>query len=565
MKFSEMVYERPHLANVKKEMQELVQGLEKAECGAEAKKIFMKMEQLNKYIETQSTIAQIRHSINTLDPFYDQETAFWDEAEPQLEAYSKAWDKALLESRFRTELEEEFGSLLFQNLEISQRTFSPEIIPALQKENQLVTEYEKLLASAQIPFEGGTYTLSQMTPFKNDPDDARRLSAWKAEGSWYAEHGKELDDLFDQLVQVRDEMGRKLGGSGFTALGYDRMERNCYGKENVETFRQAVVRHVVPVAEEIFRQQAERLGKTWPMNFADNALMFRSGNPKPKGSAEEILAAGKMFYEALSPQTGEFFRMMLDNELMDVLSVPGKEGGGYCTSLPDYGVPFIFANFNGTQGDVEVVTHEAGHAFAAWLNRDRVPYRCIWPGMEACEVHSMSMEFFSWPWAEEFFGEDADKFRYSHLAGALTFIPYGTMVDHFQHIIYEKPHLTPAERHEVWKTLMKTYMPWMKLDGEIPFYGEGKAWQRQQHIYSDPFYYIDYCLAQTVSLQFWAMLQKDPEDAWNHYMAYAKQGGSRTFTELLAHAGLQSPLEERTLQAVCRQAKQWLDSRRREG
>ena len=369
---------------------------------------------------------------------------------------------------------------------------------------------------------------------------------------------KELDELYDQLVHVRDTMGRKLGYDGYTQLGYYRMQRNCYTKEDIEKFRAAVVKYLVPVADSIYREQAKRLGKTYPMSFADNELEFRSGNPRPSGDPDEILSQGKRFYDELSPETSEFFSMMLENELLDVLSTKGKAGGGFCESIPDYEVPFIFANFNGTQHDVEVVTHEAGHAFAAWMNRKRTPLSYLWPGMEACEVHSMSMEFFAWPWAEGFFGEDTRKFYYSHLAGALTFIPYGTMVDHFQHIVYEKPDMTPKERHGVWKELLGVYMPWMKLDGEIPFYSEGEGWQRQHHIYSSPFYYIDYCLAQTVALQFWVKIQKDPADAWKHYMAYTEQGGSRVFTELLEHAGLESPFEEKCLKEVCEAAKQWL-------
>ena len=305
--------------------------------------------------------------------------------------------------------------------------------------------------------------------------------------------------------------------------------------------------------------EAKRLGKQYPMNAADNALMFRSGNPKPCGDADAIVAQGKKFYEELSPETAEFFHKMLDDQLMDLLSTPGKAGGGYCTSLDDYEVPFIFANFNGTQHDVEVVTHEAGHAFAAYMNRKRIPYSTVWPSMEGCEVHSMSMEFLAWPWAEGFFGKDARKFRYSHLAGALTFIPYGTMVDHFQHIVYEKPDMTPAQRHETWKELAAIYQPWMRLDGEIPFYGAGEYWQRQMHIYQSPFYYIDYCLAQTVSLQIWALMQKDRANAWDHYMAYTRQGGSRVFTELLKNADLVSPFEESCLRGVCETAKDWLD------
>lgn len=558
MKFHQMSYRRPDLEALKEQISGLTQRLKQADSYEAAKAAFLEKEELEKHLITQSTLAEIRHSIDTRDGFYDTEMKFWNAAMPELQEYIQAWTRAMLDSPFRQQFAAEYGDILFRNAEIELKTFSPEIIPELQQENDLTQAYEKLLASAQIPFEGKTYTISQMTPFKNDPDDARRLAAWKAEGQWYKDNQAELDGIYDRLVHLRDAMGKKLGYEGYTTLGYYRMGRNCYTKEDVERFRAAVVKYLVPVADQIYRAQARRLGKEYPMSFADNALQFRSGNPKPVGTPEEILAQGKKFYDELSPETSAFFNTMLEGELLDVRSTEGKAGGGYCTGIPDYRVPFIFANFNGTQHDVEVVTHEAGHAFAYYMNRDRLPISCSWPSMEACEVHSMSMEFFAWPWAEGFFGPDTRKFRYSHLSGALTFIPYGTMVDHFQHIVYEQPELTPAQRHGVWKELLGVYMPWMRLDGEIPFYSEGEGWQRQHHIYSSPFYYIDYCLAQTVSLQFWAMIQKDLPDAWAHYMAYTKQGGSRTFTELLKNAGLESPFAEQCLRGVCQAANQWL-------
>ena len=464
----------------------------------------------------------------------------------------------MLASPYRADFEKEYGTLMFLNAEIALKTFSPEIIPELQKENDLTTEYDKLIASAQIPFEGGVYTLSQLSPFKTGADDAQRLAAWKAEGGWYKEHQSELDRIYDELVHLRDTMGKKLGYKGYTELGYYRMGRNCYGKADVEKFRAAVRKYLVPVAESIYQEQAKRLGKTYPLSFADAALSFRSGNPRPCGDAEHILAHGQKFYDELSPETSAFFRMMRERELLDILSTEGKAAGGYCCTIPDYDVPFIFANFNGTQHDVEVVTHEAGHAFEAYLNAWRVPMDD--PSMEACEVHSMSMEFMAWPWAEGFFGKDTRKYLYSHLAKALTFIPYGTMVDHFQHVVYEKPDMTPAERHGVWKELLGVYMPWMKLDGDIPVYSEGEGWQRQLHIYQSPFYYIDYCLAQTVALEIWALLQKDRKEAWERYMAYTRQGGSEVFTRLLKNAGLESPFDENCLRTVCETAKSWLDN-----
>lgn len=560
MKFSEMKYVRPDMEAAKGELVSLTNDLTGAKDYAAAKKAFLAQDALMRRIDTASTLASIRHSIDTRDEFYDAETKFFNKELPVLQEYQQNWVAAMLNTPFRADFEKEFGSLMFKNAEIELKTFSPEIIPELQRENDLTQEYGALLASAAIEFEGGTYTLSQLTPEKQSADDSRRLAAWKAEGQWYKANQEKLDAIYDELVHLRDTMGKKLGYADYTELGYYRMGRNCYTKADVEKFREAVVKYLVPVADSIYRAQAKRIERPYPLSFADAALSFRSGNPKPCPNADDILAAGQKFYRELSNETGEFFDMMLENELMDVLSKEGKEGGGYCTGIMDYEVPFIFANFNGTQGDVEVVTHEAGHAFACWMNRKRVPCQYIWPGMEACEVHSMSMEFFAWPWAEDFFGGDADKFRYSHLAGAITFIPYGTMVDHFQHIVYEKPNMTPAERHGVWKELLCEYMPWMLLDGDIPFYAEGEGWQRQQHIYASPFYYIDYCLAQTVALQLWSKLQNDRADAWKHYMAYTVQGGSRVFTELLENAGLESPFGEKCLREVCDTAKKWLDA-----
>ncbi len=555
-----MPYTRPDAEAMKQKLSSLTKRLEEAKTYDEARAVFLEKEADARHAQTLGSLVHIRHSIDTRDAFYEGEEKFWNAFAPELQEYEQAWTLAMLKSPFRADFAAEYGDLMFVNAEIALKTFSPEIIPEMQKENDLAQEYEKLLASAQIPFEGKTYTLSQLTPFKQDADDARRLAAWKAEGKWYKEHQPEMDHIYDELVHLRNTMGKKLGYEGYTTLGYYRMGRNCYTKEDVERFRDAVVKYLVPVADKIYREQAKRLNMSYPLSYADAALHFRSGNPVPQGTPDDILAEGKKFYDALSPETSEFFRTMLDGELLDVLSTEGKQSGGYCTALADYGVPFIFANFNGTQGDVEVVTHEAGHAFAAWMNRDRVPLETVWPSMESCEVHSMSMEFFAEPWSDGFFGPDAKKFLYSHLAGALQFIPYGTLVDHFQHEVYAHPDMTPAERHAAWKKLQGVYMPWMKLDGDIPFYADGEAWQRQHHIYSSPFYYIDYCLAQTVSLEFWAMIDEDRENAWKHYMAYTRQGGSHTFTELLKNAGLESPFDEATLRGVCAKAAERLDA-----
>ena len=558
MTFSQIPYQRADLAQWKTMVEDLTRRFLAAKTFEEADAVFYEAEVADVEYATMTALAHIRRDIDTRDAFYDAETTFYDAEMPKLQPAFKAWTQATLDSPFRQQLEEKYGNVPFLNADIATKTFSPAIVENLQKENALTTRYSKLIASAQIPFRGEVLTLSQLSPWKQHPDDEIRKEAWIAEGNWYNEHGAELDEIYDELVKLRHAMGCKLGYDGFTKLGYYRMERNCYGPEDVDNFRTAVQKYLVPVAKKLYFRQAQRQGREFPMNFVDAALHFRSGNPKPVGNPEEILAMGDTFYHELSPETDAFWQFMRQHEMLDVESKPGKAGGGYCSRIPSMRSPFIFANFNGTSHDVEVVTHEAGHAFAGFLNRDRIPVSTIWPSLEGCEVHSMSMEFFAWPWAEGFFGEDARKFRYSHLMGALTFIPYGTMVDHFQHVVFEYPEFSPEERHQVWQELLGIYMPWLR-PGDIPFYGEGKGWQRQSHIYQSPFYYIDYCLAQTVALDFWARIQEDADTAFQTYLKYSKLGGTMVFTELLKEAGLGNPFNEETLRRVCAAAEAYLD------
>ena len=560
MKFNDMPYARPDKKTVIETISAFTARLKDAPDFETADLVFAEADRFYRHVDSQMNLVFIRHSIDTRDAFYNDEEKFWNEAAPEFEEYRQQWTEALLESPFRAQFTEKYGEIVFLNAEISNKSFSPANISLMQEENDLTQEYEKLLASAQIPFMDGVYTLSQLAPYKEAEDDAVRLAAWKAEGKWYKENQDALDSIYDRLVKLRDTMAKNMGFSDFTDLGYLRMMRNCYTKEDVAKFREAVVKYLVPVADRICRAQAERLDVEYPLSFSDRALMFRSGNPMPVGNADEIVKNAKAFYDMLSPETSEFFDVMLKGELMHLLSTEGKQAGGYCESIYEHEVPFIFANFNGTRDDVETMTHEAGHAFAGWYNRKRVPLETVWPSLEACEVHSMSMEFFGWLAADRFFGKDAQKFKYAHLAGAVTFIPYGTMVDHFQHVVYEHPELTPAERHAEWKRLLGIYMPWLRLDGEIEFYAEGMGWQRQHHIYSSPFYYIDYCLAQTVALEYWAMIMQDKDNAWKHYMAYTRLGGSEVFTKLLSHAGMQSPFDEACMRGVCESAAKWLDS-----
>ena len=557
MKFSEMPYSRPDLEQLKTLARQTVEGLDKAGSAQEQAALYYAFEKAEKTVETMGAIAYIHHSIDTRDEFYTREQDWMDEAMPQFEELRQQVNLALLRSPYRQELASILGELLFTNLEISVRSFKPELMSLMAEENKLVSEYQKLYASAMVEFDGKTMPLPMLGPYKQSTDRAVRKAAYETEGRFFDEHQEELDSLYDQLVKNRTAQGRLMGYDNFIPLGYDRMNRNCYGPAKVDAFRRQVVRDLVPVVGRVKEHQMHRLGLK-ELCLYDDVMNFADGNATPMGTADDILKAGLEMYHSLSPETAEFIDFLYENELLDVLSKPGKAPGGYCSSLPDYQAPFIFSNFNGTSGDVDVLTHEAGHAFADYRASRKGYIRALQsPTMEACECHSMSMEFLTQDFHKLFFGENTRKYEISHCEDSLCFIPYGCMVDEFQHEVYANPDLTPAQRNQLWMSLEKKYRPWLDLEN-LPFYGRGAGWQRQLHIYLMPFYYIDYCMAQTVALQFWIASMADRAGTWAKYLAFTDLGGSRSFEDLVRSAGLEVPYEAGCVGKIGLAVEKWL-------
>ena len=559
MKFQDMPYTRPDLEQIKKDSAAILERMESAASAAEQLAAYMDYEEQKKAVDTACTLAYVRHTINTKDAFYEKENDFADGIGPALQELSQKIDLALLRSRFRPELEEKLGKLLFTNLEISVRTMKPEIMELMQEENRLQSEYQKLYASALVEWEGERLPLPRLGPYKQSPDRAVRRAAFAAEGGWFDRHQEELDRLYDKLVKNRTAQGRAMGYENYLPLGYDRLGRNCWGPAEAAAFRDQIASDLVPIVAKVKGDQERRLGVD-KLKFYDDLLLFPDGNADPRGTAEDILAAGREMYRQLSPETAEFVDFLYDGELLDVLSKEGKAPGGYCTGLPLYKAPFIFSNFNGTSGDVDVLTHEAGHAFADYraMRRDCLSALRS-PTMEGCETHSMSMEFLTAPWHGKFFGDRTRKYEIGHCEESLIFIPYGCMVDEFQHRMYENPELTPAQRNAVWLELEGKYRPWIDFE-DLPFYSRGAGWQRQLHIYLYPFYYIDYCMAQTVAFQFWLASMADRQDAWARYLRFVDAGGTATFRDLVASAGLRLPYAPGAIREIGEAISGWIEA-----
>lgn len=558
MKFSEMPYSRPDMEALAAATTQTLEAMKAAPNAAGQIAAYDAYEKKMQTAGTMQQIAYIRHTINTKDEFYNAENDYMDEIGPKLQELTHRVNTALLESPYRAELERHYGALMFKNLEIAARSFSPTIVELMQEENKLVSEYQNLYASATVEFDGKTMPLPLLGPYKQDPDRAVRKAAYEADAKFFDSHREELDTLYDKLVKVRDAQAKKMGLPNYIPLGYDRMGRNCYTAKDVAAFRDQIAEDMVPIVAKVKEAQRRRIGVE-KLAFYDEPISFADGNAVPEGTPDEILAAGKKMYQELSPETAEFIDFMFENELFDVLSRDGKAPGGYCTEIADYKSPFIFSNFNATAGDVDVLTHEAGHAFEAYRAfKQELPSLLHSPTIEACECHSMSMEFLTAPWHHLFFGKQTDKYELGHCEDALVFIPYGCMVDEFQHKVYENPEMTPEQRNELWLSLEKKYRPWIDFDN-LPFYSRGGGWQRQLHIYEVPLYYIDYCMAQTVAFQFWNLSRENYAEAWKRYMTFVDKAGTATFAELVESAGLKVPYHAGCIKEIGESISRWLE------
>ena len=557
MDFNNYTYKRPEIDKMADDFKVNLEAFQVAGTFAEATQAFEKIADLRSEFSTMYNLAHIRHTINTKDDFYENEQNYFDKNGPKFQDLVSQFYKSLVASPYKSDLQKQWGDQLFVIAELSLKTFEPNILEDLQEENKLRSEYVKIKASAKIEFQGKEYNLSALVPFNIHKERSIRKESAEKKWVFYASKQQEMEDIFSKLVKVRNRIAKKLGYENFVQLGYNRMLRSDYTAQDVAFYRQQILEHVVPVATKLYERQKDRIGVD-KLKHYDNSFSFKSGNPKPKGEPQWIIDQAKTMYSELSEETNEFFNFMLDNKLMDLVNKEGKATGGYCTYIDNYKAPFIFSNFNGTSGDIDVLTHEAGHAFQVYSSREIGLSEYNWPTYEACEIHSMSMEFFTWPWMKLFFKEDTDKYKFSHLSGAVKFLPYGVAVDEFQHYVYENPDASNEDRNKAWKSIEEKYLPHLDYDG-IKYLEDGCFWQRQNHIFASPFYYIDYTLAQICAFQFWKKDREDHDAAWADYVKLCKEGGKYSFLDLVKIANLNSPFAEASVSEVMKPIKEWLD------
>ena len=560
MKFNEMTYTRPDIDALLARCRELAAKAAAAPDGAALVRLYYEQSEAFAEYNTAANLANIHYTCDTRDAYWKAEQDFFDANGPAVTNASVEISRAFLANPHVDALTEKFGTTCVAGMKNAVLSMDDRTVELQQQFNALVSRYQQIYGGALVELDGKQLTIPQLGPYKEDLDPAVRRAAYEAEAGYFDAHRAELDELYGQIVQNLNAQARVMGYHDYSELSYVRMNRIGYGPEEIRKFRDQVANDVVPQLQKEMALRAKRTGIAHPA-FTDLPILFRDGNPKPIPGYKARMDAARTMYHELSPETAEFIDFMQDNELFDVESRPGKMSGGYMTSLPSYKAPFIFANWNDTSGDVDVLTHECGHAFEGYIaERDpAIPADLECPGMESAEIHSMAMEFLTAPWHHLLFGKDTDKYALLHAEDSFVFLAYGCEVDEFQHIMYQNPDLTPDERNAEWLKLEKKYRPWIDFDN-LPFYGRGAGWQRQLHIYECPFYYIDYCLSTMAALQFFLLSLTDHKDAWERYLRLVRRAGTAGYTELLETAGLKVPFEEGSIKGIAQQMTDWLEN-----
>ena len=560
MKFNEMTYTRPDIDALLARCRELAAKAAAAPDGDALVRLYYEQSEAFAEYNTAANLANIHYTCDTRDAYWKAEQDFFDANGPAVTNASVEISRAFLANPHVDALTEKFGTTCVAGMKNAVLSMDDRTVELQQQFNALVSRYQQIYGGALVELDGKQLTIPQLGPYKEALDPAVRRAAYEAEAGYFDAHRAELDELYGQIVQNLNAQARVMGYHDYSELSYVRMNRIGYGPEEIRKFRDQVANDVVPQLQKVMALRAKRTGIARP-TFTDLPIMFKDGNPKPIPGYKARMDAARTMYHELSPETAEFIDFMQDNELFDVESRPGKMSGGYMTSLPSYKAPFIFANWNDTSGDVDVLTHECGHAFEGYVaERDpAIPADLECPGMESAEIHSMAMEFLTAPWHHLLFGRDTDKYALLHAEDSFVFLAYGCEVDEFQHIMYQNPDLTPDERNAEWLKLEKKYRPWIDFDN-LPFYGRGAGWQRQLHIYECPFYYIDYCLSTMAALQFFLLSLTDHKDAWARYLSLVRRAGTASYTELLETAGLKVPFEEGSIKGIAQQMTDWLEN-----
>lgn len=549
-KFSDIPYHRPNVEALQARYDALTRRAREARSPEELVEIVRQRDALQQEVGLCQAVAFIRAFHDVTDEFYQTEL---QETLPQLDTLdTQSLSMAIAESPYAAAVDETFGPQLRRLLTLDQRlhTGGKELQARISR---LTAQYQQLTASARYQVQGETLSGGQLRAALASRDRARRKAAYDAQQQTVLENAGQLEDILRQLVLARIDLARANGFDGFADYGDLAQQRLGYGRAELDAFCRQVQTHITPLYLRLQEEQRQRLGVEALLPY-DRALVFPEGNAVPV-AAEELPEAARRMYHALSPEAGAFFDEMVRHDLLDVTGSPNKISGmGFCEMLgAPYDMPFVFANCDGTAGDVTVYTHELGHGLQGYLSiRSQPVADYVGLSPDLAEVHSKTMELLAQPYARDFFGNHAPQFLTEHRYDFIKEMCAFCSIHTFETWLYEHPDASLAQWAEEFDRIEKSFGrarnngPWRQqvLAGCDLF--------TNMSLYMSPRYVISYALSIVCAQQLKAAYDADPADGWARYHALCASGGSKLYAETLSDAGLPLPYAPGVVESLAR-------------
>ncbi len=475
--------------------------------------------------------------------------AFLDEVYTPAQAAGQVLKRKLLESG----LHPDGFEIPLRNMRVEVEIYREENLPLLTEEKKLVNEYDEIIGTQTVEWEGKEITPAQLQTVYLSLDRSKREQAWRLGMERMLADRQKLNGLWRTMLELRGQIARNAGFSDYRAYRWKELLRFDYTPENCLEFHQAIEQVAVPAARRIYEKRRKQLGldrlRPWDLNVDP------LGRPtlKPYQTISELVERVSAIYHRVDPQLGEYFEIMRSKGLLDLENRKGKAPGAYCNNYDMVRLPFIFENAVGLNGDVATLLHEGGHGFHVFEIAHLPYYHQLQVGMEIAEVASMAMELLASPYLLSseggFYSEkDAARARIEHLEEAVLFWPYMAVVDGFQHWAYTHPDeaKNPDRCDNQWAELWQRFTVGVDWSGLDDFLVTG--WQRKQHIFEVPFYYVEYGMASLGAFQVWSNALKDQKEAVAAYRRALALGGTASLPKLYETAGARFAFDVQTLQ-----------------
>ena len=432
--------------------------------------------------------------------------------------------------------------------------FSEKNLPLLTSDAKLSKEYDAVIGSQTVRWEGEEVTLTQLSPVMLKTDRKNREKAWKMAAKRRLEDRQSINEIWIKILKTRMSIAKNSGYGDYRAWRWEYLKRFDYTPEDCLTFHRSIEKVIVPLADKLLKNRKEALGleklKPWDLSVD----IYGREPLSPFKDAGELEDKCHNIFKSVDPVLGEYFGVMRKENLLDLDNRKGKAPGGYCTEYPFQRLPFIFMNAVGTHSDVQTMIHEGGHAFHVFESAE-LPFssqRDV--GMEFAEVASMAMELLASPYLTVDNGgfytdKESSRARIEHLEKVIMFWPYMAVVDAFQHWAYTNPDkaLNPDNCDSEWSDLWKRFQMSEHIDYSDCDDIISTGWHNKLHIYHVPFYYVEYGIAQLGSIQIWGNSLRDRKKAIQDYRAALSLGGNATLPELYEAAGAKFSFDDKTL------------------